>query len=279
MIKGEGIRESKSFLVFCSSNFRNELKKKTKTNIPQKNKVRSELQKEIDSICPFCDSEEVGHFEIHHIDENPSNHVIENLILVCPTCHSKITKEDILQREVIDKKRSLKNRNAEVQFISVHIDEENCGWKPIENTENSFEAIKLKSLFPIFIFSLTNHTSKTVLLTSIKLRVKRLPVGLSGPYIPLPNIPRPLITYKIRMPLDEKEEETKLKDEIEVPSTRNFKFKIEVFTESMENFSPQYGRFVLFFEFGFNNDFYIKVPMILLNSKQYYEELELYRLG
>ena len=177
------------------------MKKKIKTNIPQKNKVRSELQKEINSICPFCKSEEVGHFEIHHIDENPSNHIIENLILVCPTCHSKITKEDISQREVIDKKRNLKNRNAEIQFISVHIDEENCGWRPIKNTENSFQALKLQSLFPIFIFSLTNHTNKTVLLTSIKLRVKRLPVGLSGPYVPLPNIPRPLITYKIKMPV------------------------------------------------------------------------------
>ncbi len=53
------------------------------------------------------------------------------------------------------------------------------------------------------------------------------------------------------MPLDEKEEETKLKDEIEVLSTRSFKFKTEVFTESMETFYPQYGKFALFFEFGF----------------------------
>ena len=73
---------------------------KNRKNIPQKNKVRAELQKEIDCLCPFCDNDDVGHFEIHHIDEDPSNNENTNLILICPTCHSKITKGDISKKEV-----------------------------------------------------------------------------------------------------------------------------------------------------------------------------------
>jgi 5-methylcytosine-specific restriction endonuclease McrA len=79
--------------------------KKKRAGIPTK--TRSLLQKEIKSICPFCPSEDVDHFEIHHIDENPSNNIFENLLMVCPTCHSKITKEDITREQVILKKKGL----------------------------------------------------------------------------------------------------------------------------------------------------------------------------
>jgi hypothetical protein len=58
------------------------------------------LQKEIHSVCPFCANEDVDHFQTHHIDENPENGEFENLLMVCPTCHSKITKGDIPQSEV-----------------------------------------------------------------------------------------------------------------------------------------------------------------------------------
>ena len=73
-------------------------------------------------------------------------------------------------------------------------------------------------------------------------------------------------------------EETILKDELEIPSTRAFKFKIELYAESMEAFKPPFNKYALFFEFGFNNDFYIEIPMILLNSATYYEELKNYGL-
>ncbi len=70
-------------------------------------KVKSELQKEIDSVCPFCGNDEVGHFEVHHIDENPSNNEFQNLLLLCPICHSKITKGDITIEAVQQKKVEL----------------------------------------------------------------------------------------------------------------------------------------------------------------------------
>jgi len=252
---------------------------KKRIPIPQVNKIRAELQKEINSVCPFCNNDDVGHFQIHHIDEDPSNNEPINLLLLCPTCHSKITKEDTSKQEVIDKKINLRNRESKVQFISVSIDEENCGWRPIKNVKNAFEAIKLKSLFPIFIFSLINNSNKTLLLTGVRVKTKRLPIGLSGPNVPLPNILRPSITYKIKMPIDGKTEETVLKNELEVPTTRAFKFKIELYAESMETFKSQFGKYALFFEFGFNNDFHCEIPMILLNSSEYYEELRHYGLA
>lgn len=81
--------------------------KKARTSIPQLAKVRATLQKEIQSQCPFCENDEVGHFEIHHIDEDPSNNDATNLLLLCPICHSKITKGDISMADTYKRKVSL----------------------------------------------------------------------------------------------------------------------------------------------------------------------------
>jgi hypothetical protein len=78
--------------------------KKKRKRIPQREKIRAELQKEVNNECPFCNCTEVGHFEVHHIDEDPGNNEIANLILVCPTCHSKINKKDI-PMEIVQKKK------------------------------------------------------------------------------------------------------------------------------------------------------------------------------
>ncbi|SDI41933.1 HNH endonuclease [Chryseobacterium taeanense] len=70
-------------------------------------KTRSILQKEIKSICPICSNEDVEHFQVHHIDENPTNNDVENLLMLCPICHSKITKGDISYSEVKNIKKEL----------------------------------------------------------------------------------------------------------------------------------------------------------------------------
>jgi len=80
---------------------------KKRMRIPKENKIRAELQKEIGSTCPFCENTDVGHFEIHHIDENPSHNDVGNLLLLCRICHSKITKGDLSQMEVYKKKIEL----------------------------------------------------------------------------------------------------------------------------------------------------------------------------
>ena len=246
--------------------------------IPQKNKVKANLQKEINSVCPICYNTDVGHFQIHHIDENHSNNDTSNLLLLCPICHSKITKGDILMNDVIDVKKGLNRKNEKVQFISVNVDSDNCSWQPIKNVPNAFEAIKMKSFFPIFNFSFINQTNKTILLTNIIIKTKRLPIGLAGPGIPLPNILRPTIKYKIKMPDGGETTNTVLSEEIEIPQGRAFKFQIELYHESMERFKPPFNKDVLHIELGFNNDFYIKVPKILLNTKEDFDQLSYYGL-
>lgn len=70
-------------------------------------KTKALLQKEINSKCPFCDNKDVDHFQVHHIDENSENNKFENLIMLCPNCHSKITKGDINKITVTNRKKEL----------------------------------------------------------------------------------------------------------------------------------------------------------------------------
>lgn len=96
--------------------------KKKRINIPAK--TRALLQKEINSVCPFCPSQDVDHFEIHHIDENPSNSKLENLLMLCPTCHSKVTKGDITNEEVIFKKKVLGSKDGLGSLITLFASED-----------------------------------------------------------------------------------------------------------------------------------------------------------
>ena len=80
-------------------------KKRKRKQVPRK--IIALLQKEIRSTCPFCNNKDVDHFQIHHIDENPNNNIFINLLMLCPLCHSKITKGDILVHQVVEKKKSL----------------------------------------------------------------------------------------------------------------------------------------------------------------------------
>lgn len=245
---------------------------KKRVRIPQETKVRAYLQQEINSKCPFCKNKEVGHFEIHHIDEDPSNNDIANLLLLCSICHSKITKKDILKEEVNKVKKGLENRNAEIQFISVSVDSENCGWESYENTKNAFKITKYTSLFPIFNFSFINNSDKTILLTNIIITSRRMPVGLSGAYTPTPSILRPVIKYKIKLPPNNESTNTTLKEEVIIRPKEPVKFQVELFSDRMSTFDHP-NKYALYFKFVFNSDFHIEAPMILLNSEEYYSEL------
>ncbi len=103
-LKVKKIQEEKS----STKNLSN--KKKRRPYIP--NKLRSLLQKEVNSKCSFCPNEDVDHFQIHHIDENPANNNLENLLMVCATCHSKITKGNILQIDVLKRKQELMTQKS-----------------------------------------------------------------------------------------------------------------------------------------------------------------------
>lgn len=56
------------------------------------------------AICGWDEDEDV--LQVHHIDENRNNGKVENLIILCPTCHWKLTigKYQLIGREKIELK-------------------------------------------------------------------------------------------------------------------------------------------------------------------------------
>ena len=54
------------------------------------------------SVCGWDEDEEI--LQVHHIDENRKNASIDNLIILCPTCHWKLTmkKYKLVGREKIE---------------------------------------------------------------------------------------------------------------------------------------------------------------------------------
>ena len=81
------------------------------------------------------------------------------------------------------------------------------------------------------------------------------------------------------MPHDGEKINTLLREEIEVPQGRAFKFQVELYDESMEKFKLPFNKYVIYIKLGFNNDFYIEIPKILLNTKEDYEQLTHYGLS
>jgi len=80
-------------------------KKRTKPS----NTLRLRLFQEAGHHCAFCPEKEPGSLEVHHIDGNRSNRDPLNLIMVCASCHAKITAGVISETDVRLKKRQLAN--------------------------------------------------------------------------------------------------------------------------------------------------------------------------
>jgi hypothetical protein len=65
------------------------------------------------SVCGFCPEHEIASLQVHHIDSDPSNNVLENLLVVCATCHTKITGGLISEADVRTKKREVEWRHGQ----------------------------------------------------------------------------------------------------------------------------------------------------------------------
>jgi len=59
------------------------------------------------SVCGFCPEHEIASLQIHHIDGDPANGILDNLFVVCATCHTKITGGVISEADVRTKKREV----------------------------------------------------------------------------------------------------------------------------------------------------------------------------
>ena len=60
--------------------------------------------------CGWCEKLENSEFtpcELHHIDGNPENHLLSNLIILCPNCHS-LTKSYRFRRGKTNEQRGRK---------------------------------------------------------------------------------------------------------------------------------------------------------------------------
>ena len=62
---------------------------------------------EANSQCAFCPERDVSALQVHHVDSDRTNNAVENLILVCASCHTKITAGVISTADVMLKKRQL----------------------------------------------------------------------------------------------------------------------------------------------------------------------------
>ncbi len=85
----------------------------TKEENRNKKRISKKLEKiiyqEANSKCSFCPESEIASLDIHHIisrEEGGSNEV-DNLILVCKNCHSKIHDGIISFQDIIKKKNKL----------------------------------------------------------------------------------------------------------------------------------------------------------------------------
>lgn len=70
-------------------------------------KLRLRVFQEAYATCPFCGLEKIGSLQVHHIDGDPTNDTIENLIAACGSCHDQITKGFKSEADVRMTKRML----------------------------------------------------------------------------------------------------------------------------------------------------------------------------
>ena len=89
------IRSNKSGFFYCSqlcgNRHKNELRKENGEWKDSKN-YRLKALKTYEHKCLCCGwNEDERVLEVHHIDSNRENNSIENLCILCPICHRKIT--------------------------------------------------------------------------------------------------------------------------------------------------------------------------------------------
>lgn len=243
--------------------------------------TKAKLQKEINSECPFCSNNEVGCFEIHHIDGNKTNNDYMNLLMLCPTCHAKIEKGEITTEEVVKMKKELQLSNGKIEFVAVVVENSICKWEVSLVNEHAFfkKENNNKSDHPILNFSFINHLSKTVVLKTIEVKVKELQRGLSG-IGPEPTVLKPLIKYHLALKYGNDVHVLHLQNPILVPTTKGFLFQIELFmSDRDENIYPIDGRLATYFTFHFSGGIKVKPPTICFNCNNENEPIKIYKLN
>jgi len=91
----KNIKKNKSGFFYCSHTcgnlHKNELRKQSgewDNSLNYRLRAFEQLEHKC-VVCGWDDDDRI--LEVHHIDENRENNNIENLCILCPTCHRKIT--------------------------------------------------------------------------------------------------------------------------------------------------------------------------------------------
>lgn len=89
------IEKNKSGYFYCSHNCGNRHKNIVRLNSGEWDNTLNYRLKAMTKYAHECMAcgwdEDERILEVHHIDENRSNNDIDNLSILCPTCHRKIT--------------------------------------------------------------------------------------------------------------------------------------------------------------------------------------------
>lgn len=96
---------------------------KKRSNVPPK--IADAILAANNHTCCIC-REPRKHVALHHIDSNPSNHVPENLAVVCHDCHSRVTGDEGLGRSFSPREVSLYKQRWEQHCaqLTEHSEEE-----------------------------------------------------------------------------------------------------------------------------------------------------------
>lgn len=97
-VKLSRVKRSKSGQIFCCLSHRNKLQKSKTRNrrnpkYPNYRKIAFEFYEHKCADCGYNAHEEI--LEVHHIDRNRSNNSLENLVILCPNCHSLRHKNNL----------------------------------------------------------------------------------------------------------------------------------------------------------------------------------------
>jgi hypothetical protein len=192
------------------------------------------------------------------------------LLLVCPTCHSKITKQDISRKEVEKVKNNLSKFN-EIEIARITVDSYNCSWQSYDNINYAFyDSEDGKSEFPILTISIINQTNRTIILTEIHFAANHLP-SMSG--IPQTAILKSIARFRVRLPAEREIIKMQLENEIKIPPKDALKFQIEIVDYFLNKPTKIRGGKILKFKFIFSNKMEVTAPQIYLNCENPYLDL------
>lgn len=254
----------------------NFLKKKPRK--PLSNKMRARLQKEINSKCPFCEDEDVEYFEAHHIDEDPSNTVLSNMLLLCRKCHSKVGERIITKQQTEHFKANLANIGKNIEVYKIEVISENYCWRPYPHLKNAFRLEwEIANDFPIFQFHLVNNYNRTVVLTDIELQVKHLFSGFGD--LPQPcEVPKSNV-YNIFIESNKRVHKVNNFNGLQIPSKQAVTIQVEVAQKLDDVFINLDKRMILYFSLKFSGNILLDLPRIFINTDNENEGVPVYVLG